>query len=491
MVAGVGEGASGLLPCHQAQLPEEYRDALLVTSWGDHRIEVYHPKHAGASLRAEREVLVQGDEWFRPVAIAAAPDGSIFFSDWVDVSYPVHRKGRLWRLSAKRDAKTKAPTPAPPIPVNTARSRMERLAGIRAAHESSELIEALSDSDPFIRSAAVGVLSRPLFRDLVWRETHSGSAAVRLGALLALRRAQVTNAVPVLENFLGDPDENIRLMATVWAGEAGFTQLTNRLKAALTAGTVSRSLVRAHAAASQLLVAKLHSATGATNARPPATSADGVRILTLNDQAPGNPVDANRIDSGASAREVAADKSQSEAQRCRAVAMLARDAVDHVDALLALLKDSSSSVRIEAARALRGVISEARVKTPLTHTAEQLHQSDRDPALLEEISLALDLSADLSLALKNLQRPASDEEWRQALSKGGSPAAGERVFFHPLIGCAKCHRVEDQGEQLGPDLSTIARGSDREKLMQSSCIHRATLRLSSCNTSSRRGTADV
>jgi len=57
MVAGTGEAPSGIL---------NRGDGLLVTSWGDHAIEIYRPKPWGASLRAEREVLAQGDEWFRP-----------------------------------------------------------------------------------------------------------------------------------------------------------------------------------------------------------------------------------------------------------------------------------------------------------------------------------------------------------------------------------------------------------------------------------------
>ena len=42
--------------------------------------------------------VVTGGDDFRPVGIAAAPDGSLYISDWVDKSYDVHGKGRIWRL---------------------------------------------------------------------------------------------------------------------------------------------------------------------------------------------------------------------------------------------------------------------------------------------------------------------------------------------------------------------------------------------------------
>jgi hypothetical protein len=90
-------------------LPEEYRGELLVTSWGDHRIERYHLTPRGASFSAEMKPVVRGGENFRPVGMALAPDGSLYFSDWVDKSYNVHGKGRVWRLSAKNPPKPSRP----------------------------------------------------------------------------------------------------------------------------------------------------------------------------------------------------------------------------------------------------------------------------------------------------------------------------------------------------------------------------------------------
>ena len=44
-----------------------------------------------------KPVVIGGDD-FRPVGIATAPDGSLYVSDWVDKSYTLHGKGRIWRL---------------------------------------------------------------------------------------------------------------------------------------------------------------------------------------------------------------------------------------------------------------------------------------------------------------------------------------------------------------------------------------------------------
>lgn len=109
MVSGTGEAPCAVMAYESDNLPAEYRGDLLVTSWGDHRLERYRLTPRGASFAATMTPVVRGDQNFRPVGLAMAPDGSLFFSDWVDKSYPLHGKGRVWRLSAKEPAKPSRP----------------------------------------------------------------------------------------------------------------------------------------------------------------------------------------------------------------------------------------------------------------------------------------------------------------------------------------------------------------------------------------------
>ncbi|HEX5103042.1 MAG TPA: PVC-type heme-binding CxxCH protein, partial [Pirellulaceae bacterium] len=101
MVAGTGEAPCAVMAYESDNLPEEYRGDLLVTSWGDHRLERYTLRPRGASFGAEMTQVIRGGENFRPVGLALAPDGSLYMSDWVDKSYNVHGKGRVWRISAR------------------------------------------------------------------------------------------------------------------------------------------------------------------------------------------------------------------------------------------------------------------------------------------------------------------------------------------------------------------------------------------------------
>ena len=102
MVSGTGEAPSGILCYESDGFPADYLGTLLVGSWGDHRIDKFVLEPKGASFVSRPQPIVQGDENFRPVGLALAPDGSVFFSDWVLRDYKLHGKGRVWRLSAKK-----------------------------------------------------------------------------------------------------------------------------------------------------------------------------------------------------------------------------------------------------------------------------------------------------------------------------------------------------------------------------------------------------
>lgn len=98
MVSGTGEAPSGLIAYRSSQLPESYAGDLLCTSWGLHTLERYQLRSRGATWTSEPVIIVKGGEDFRPVGIAAGPDGSLFVSDWVKRSYPLHGHGRIWNL---------------------------------------------------------------------------------------------------------------------------------------------------------------------------------------------------------------------------------------------------------------------------------------------------------------------------------------------------------------------------------------------------------
>jgi putative membrane-bound dehydrogenase-like protein len=184
MVAGTGEAPSGILAYESDNLPSEYLGNLLVTSWGDHRIERYRLKPRGASFISTMEPVVIGGENFRPVGIALAPDGSLFVSDWVDKSYKLHGKGRIWRLRAKAPGQLKRPTDP-----HEALASLHRPLRERAARQLSSTMEgrtllaqtATSKSNDRLRATALSALAAMEYWPVSYRDLvkHDSSAAVR------------------------------------------------------------------------------------------------------------------------------------------------------------------------------------------------------------------------------------------------------------------------------------------------------------------------
>lgn len=141
MVAGTAEAPSGIVAYESTGLPEEYRGKLLVTSWGDHVVQCFTLQEKGASFTATAKPLIQGGDQFRPVGIAVGPDGALYLSDWVDRSYPVHGKGRIWRIRMKE----------PPADDGIRASQMPKL-------EVEKLRELLAHRKIEIRQAAADAL---------------------------------------------------------------------------------------------------------------------------------------------------------------------------------------------------------------------------------------------------------------------------------------------------------------------------------------------
>ncbi len=104
----LGSGSPCGLMMYQGDLIKELKGSLLHAEALHHVLRSYSPSQTGATVSATSlNVMEQKeDDWFRPVDVAAAPDGSLFIADWYDPGVGGHFagdqiKGRIYRLAPK------------------------------------------------------------------------------------------------------------------------------------------------------------------------------------------------------------------------------------------------------------------------------------------------------------------------------------------------------------------------------------------------------
>jgi putative membrane-bound dehydrogenase-like protein len=496
MVAGTGEAPSGVVDYQANNLPADYRGALLVTSWGDHRIERYDLEPHGASFRSSMKPVVAGGDDFRPVGIAVAPDGALYISDWVDQSYDLHGKGRIWRLRRRPDAAPGRETQRAKPTADSPLARAEALRQTVDPAARATLLATLDSDDPFLRQAARRGLERSLApADLA---TLAGSpdlsAARRLGLLLILRDQDRPEGRALLPRFLADPDPTIRFAAIQWVGEHHVDALRPRLLEGLSSPSITRELFQGALAALELLDRRkrdVHDELAGEDyiaallrdpPTPPTILRRGLRMLrpdhpaltlSLLERLIGSGDEATRLEAVRSVARghldgrfkilarIASSTSEPESIRAAAIAGLADDAGRQRDALLGLAADGPPALRAEALRGLRGTsLSSAEV-------ARLRRANQGNPALVDLVDRLGPHAASRSSA-GHAQPPASVDDWLARLEGPADPAAGERVFYHAKgPGCYRCHQVDGRGGQAGPDLTNFAASTDRRRLIES------------------------
>jgi hypothetical protein len=522
MVAGTGEAPSGILACEDTRFPTDLLGKLLVTSWGDHRIEAYALEERGASFRSRPVPIVEGGGMFRPVGIAAAPDGSVYITDWVDQEYHVHGKGRIWRLRTRVP-----PAPARDEPGASPRERYAALCALARAGTLADGSRAagLDDQDPAIRAAAARLLGEtggipdevlpslasdpaPAVRleavrslasradgkptgaaenvvaslaasddsflfdgavaamarweaDLIVEKTRSPEARLRLAALLALRRAAGARAAESLGGLLGDSDPEVRRAAIQWAGEDRRKDLSSRVEESFRMGPPSKALFEAYLAASSLIA-------GESPEGSDMTPREDFLLAIAKDR--GRPAEvramalraapASHAALGAPAfRRLLEEKDPS--LRLESVRSLRESAAPEAMAMLSRLASDTAEPAALRRESVAGLSRFAPGARPVLDGL----LADGDPTVRAEAARAIRWADGAPAAAGPTAVAASIDQ--ASFLTGGDPAEGEIIFFHPRgPRCFACHAARGRGGRAGPDLSA-AGNTPRAKLVES------------------------
>ena len=429
MTAGTGEAPCSIL---------NYRGQYWVTSWGDNRIERYTPTHDGISIKATRDTAVLGNAMFRPVDMAIAPNGSMYVTDWVDRSYNVHQKGRIWRIRFSTPAIDSAAAQLSDE-ARTLKSKLE------SATENAlkSLIQDSPDSH-LTHLASVEAGNRDLLNsDAMANEERP---RVRLASLMNQRWRRIAGLAnmpddnqqqTIIEAALQDADESVRLAAVRWAAETGNKSFLPSIKQQLERPELSPQMLAGTAAAiSYLQLGKIE--------------AGGFDALTRQ-----------------TLIGIAIDASRPNHLRRMAMGLVPPDSPQWlVEQFVSAARSNDSLLAQTAIRHL----AVAATKNDAARNAVRAMTQDQS---LEE-ALRADLSIiDQSSPVKDdaSPRPPIDDldGWLKLVGQGGNAERGWRVFFGASRGkCANCHARDGRGASVGPDLTALpTNGTDRKRLLES------------------------
>ena len=467
MVHGTGEGPCEVIHFDSPTFPGEYRGRLLVTSWGDQRVETYTLTRKGTSVTAKMTPLVQGDDSFRPVGMAMGPDGNLYVSDWGSSSYNLNKMGRLWRIRPAHNFK--APVLKEPPYIQPAQKKLRDLreGKLQPGQSFEEL--ALIHPDPFLRHAALSNI-------------QSGRISPPLHARFVAHQKKHPGKTTLQELIRTEPDILFEYLR--WAADTEDQTPRPLIETALKNPSLNNANFRA-------ALAPMDTLDGRNNPdrfnqkfalpilknpdTPAALRANVLRYVPDDHQAIDHHKLVQWIQSNHPALQYEAIwKSRTHLNESTHLALRR----------LALNPKANIDLRLEAIAAI------GNSESPDTATLIEL-LAFKDPAIRDETLRSLtgtqhkaDSAAKVGAlgthaARRALGQPYNEDypaaenttAWLQrldALPGKPDPAAGRRIFFNRKIGtCGLCHQVSERGTRVGPDLTRIGHGSTRKRLLES------------------------
>ena len=436
---------SGEAPCAIVELG----GGVMIPSWSDHRIDYYPLKRLGAGFTSERITLISGSDHFRPVCMARGPDGAFYLTDWVYSSYPIHGRGRLWKLEI--DSASASWMQAKPDPLNDdARLAMGLRTG-RAKLDTARLFDLARAEDSYLADAALTALT---FRPWTVEELQKLAPEDRVWALVAMRRVDLSDQKWV-RAFINDPDPEMRFECLRWIADAVLVKFLPEVETMLADPTLDFRLFEAVLAAWNTL--RGDPGAGVTNP-------EVVVERITNPQTPAR-LKGYALRLAPTNHKLLTDALLHEL-------MDAGDPVLSLEVVRTLAARKKSAAIAADEKQVSRIRAEAILGTEDFQVLQEL-ASGEDTILRDEARRALRFTEqDKSFVMATDRPPFDDAEaWLKrldALPEKADAEVGRRIFFNSKVGlCATCHRHDGRGNVVGPDLSLVAKQGDRVDILRS------------------------
>tara|TARA_B100001093_G_scaffold89946_2_gene81973 strand:- start:1349 stop:3823 length:2475 start_codon:yes stop_codon:yes gene_type:complete len=428
MIGSLGEAACGVVPYGE--------NSLLSASWTDNRIDLHNLVKTGESFSASREPLIVGPDNFRPVHFSFADQGkSLFVTDWVNLSYPVHGAGKIWKVTFKKEVDLK-PLPRPPT---------KKISEKKA-------LALLGHSDPYARTKAIEILrgKEQVLKRFNWKKKPN--PVLRAHWAVAMKKAKPKSATWIIPDLLTDSSPDVRYVGIKWIADEGMIQYLPHLKKILDRNDLSRGELLATIAAIAEVSGGLKSEFSASRTLLEIVHDESkhtrLRALALRNI----PLDFPRL-TVKTLEGLAATKDYSLLREAtRSLAAHPNPSKEFPLARIASNTDVSLELRADA---IAGLAAFANSQSKLL---QELRESKKTILSLEA-SRALASAGIIDREVEEKPKPNDILAWENMLdSLSGEPnlKLGRRLFFHPLLAaCYNCHAVDGRGIEVGPNLTHI------------------------------------
>lgn len=194
-----GSGSpSGMTINEGSLLPGVFYGQMIHAEPGHNVVRSYPVEDDGAGYKASIINIVEGqkDQWFRPIDVSIAPDGSLFIADWYDPGVGGHQVGDLERGRIYRVApKGKVYKPVAPV-LNTVGGQV---AALLSPNNATRYLG-------FTSLVKAGATAEQALKD-VWQSNNARHRAQAFWVLARLKE----KGDAYLNQALADKDPNIRI----------------------------------------------------------------------------------------------------------------------------------------------------------------------------------------------------------------------------------------------------------------------------------------
>lgn len=227
LITGAGSPA-GITVYEGDLLPDVFRGQMIHADAGPNVIRSYPVKKKGAGYEAEKVEVLKSvyDQWFRPIDVCVAPDGSLFVADWYDPGVGGGAaadagRGRIFRIApdvSRYDVKYKKIQSVEDgiVALKSPNAATRYLAWTylheQGADAEGPLLGVVEDSDdPLLKVRALWLLGKLPGEDMLWIDYAllNKDPNIRIVGIRMVRQTDI-GFVQSIKNLVHDPSPEVR-----------------------------------------------------------------------------------------------------------------------------------------------------------------------------------------------------------------------------------------------------------------------------------------